>query len=117
ADELFPPGLGQPIEARAAIVPRRSPFRVDEASLLEPLQRGIERSMFDDENVVGLGLDGARDALAVLGAVQECPQNQKVERSLQMSRVLAVRALSDRHSTQECLDSGRMSTQMARDAA
>src|SRR5262249_22667873 len=90
---------GQRVEARLAIVVGRAPLGRDEAPILETLERGVERSVIDDEDVVGLALDEAGDALAVLRAQDERPQDEQVERPLQMGRVLAIGPLSDRHST------------------
>src|SRR5215467_3093038 len=66
--------------------------------------------MIDDENIVGLLLDGPGNALSVLSSEQQRPENQKVKRALEMSRVFAIGSFSYRHSTQVCPDSGRMST-------
>jgi hypothetical protein len=47
------------------------------------LQRGIKRSVLDEKFFVRSLLDGARDALAVLGSEDEGTENQQVERALQ----------------------------------
>ena len=100
ADQLATAGRGQRVEARAAIVVGGPPFGGNEPALLEPLQRRIERAVLDEQHTVGLRLDGAGDALAVLRAEDQRAQDEQIERALQMGGVCRVGALSDRHSTQ-----------------
>ena len=110
ANELASALARQRVEPRLAVVLRRSPVRLDELTLFQPLQRRIERPVIDDQDVVGLVLNRARDGLSVLRAEDERAQDQQVERALQVRGVLAVGPLSDRHSTRVCVCSGRMST-------
>src|SRR5256886_15904174 len=103
ARELLPPLFRQRVEARAPVAVGGPPLRVDEAARLEALQRGIERPVIDDEDVVGLLLDDPGDPLPVLRAEDERPEDEQVERALQMRAVLAVHSFSNRHSTQVSL--------------
>ena len=75
-DELLAPLAGQRVEARLAVVLGGAPRGVDEAAVLEPLQRRVERAVVDDQDVVGLALDRAGDALAVLRAEDQGPQDR-----------------------------------------
>ena len=71
--------------------------------------------MVHDQDVVGLALDGAGDALAVLRPEDQGPEDEQVERALQVGGVLAVRALSDSIRPEYAYPPGRMSTQKRRD--
>src|SRR5262245_9434224 len=108
--QLAPAGLGERIEAGPPVVLRRAAFGADEPALFEALQGGIERAVVDNQHVARLRLDRARDALSVLRAEDERPEDQEIQRALEVRRMLAIGALSNRHSTRVCVCSGRMST-------
>ena len=55
--------------------------------------------MIHDEDVVGLALDRPRDGLPVLRPEDQRPEDQQVERALQVGGIFAVGAFPDRHST------------------
>src|SRR5207248_8279497 len=97
--ELFASRGGERIEARLAVVDRYAPLAGDPAALLETLQRGIERSVLDEELLVGGLLDGVRDALAVLRPPDEGAEDQQIQRALQQLELFLV--LSGQHLTQE----------------
>src|SRR3954470_18291413 len=63
--QLAAAGPGQRVEARLPVVLGRAPFGADEPAVFQPLERGIERSVIDDQHVARLRLDRARDPLAV----------------------------------------------------
>ena len=64
-------------------------IEVDQASLDQTMQRGIERPLLHLQHVVGRLLDGLRDRVAVRGAGEEGFENQEVERALQQLDALA----------------------------
>ena len=61
---------------------RPSPF-------LDPVQREVERTVFDGERVVGRLLDPARDTVAVPRAPGQGPEDDAVERALERRNVVA----------------------------
>lgn len=83
ANELFAARAGEGIEARLAIVRGDAPFGGDPALRLQALQGGVQRAVIDEENILGLFLNGARDSLAVLGAEDQHAENEHIERTLQ----------------------------------
>ena len=85
------------VETGPAVVVGGPPLRVDPAPRLQALQRRIERSVLDEQHVVGGLLDGPRDALAVLRAEHERAQDQEVQRALEQGH--AVDVVTGRHST------------------
>src|SRR5579864_2679633 len=70
--------------------------------------------MVDQQLVAGLRLDGASNALAVLGTKKQGTQDQKVQRPLQKSNTVFL--ISGCHSTQVCSGLGRMSTRKKQSA-
>src|SRR5262245_7864058 len=54
ARQLGTAGLGERVEPRLPVVVRHTPVGFDETALLEPLQRGIQRAVLDDQDIVGL---------------------------------------------------------------
>src|SRR6187549_3425485 len=63
--ELPAPLAGEGVELRASAEIRIPPRGRDPASLLEPVQRGIERSLSDRQDVAGERLHAFRNAPAV----------------------------------------------------
>ena len=71
------------VEASAAIVVGRAPRALDPAALLESLERGVERSVVDEERVAGPRLDGDGDAVAVMRPERQHAEDEEIERSLE----------------------------------
>src|ERR1041385_6953778 len=65
--ELFSAGHRQRIEARLAILLGHAPFRAHPTGLLHTMQRRVERSLFDAQQLVGNGVDVGSDGVAVHG--------------------------------------------------
>src|SRR5262245_31328172 len=74
---------GERIELRAPVGLGPSPFRSQQAALLEAVQCGVERAILDDERVVGLLVDPASHAVAMIGAVAQRLQHEDIEGALQ----------------------------------
>src|SRR5215211_3100067 len=81
--ELATASGGERVVARATASRRRSPLRRDPATLLQPLERGVERSLLDRQDGVGQELDLLRDRVAVERLHGERLQDQHVERALE----------------------------------
>ena len=79
---------GDGVVARAAVVLRRAPFRADPAVEQQPLQRRIQRALADLQHIGGQQADAVGDAVAVLRAARQRPQDQQVERARQQIRRL-----------------------------
>src|SRR5262249_10390225 len=108
AMQLLASRFGQLIKPRLAVVFAGTPFRCDPAASFEPLPRRIKRTVVDEQHVVGLLLDGARDPLSMLPAQDQRSQNQQIESSLEQGDPVGL--FSGWHSTQVWIDLGRMST-------
>src|SRR6478609_4059551 len=63
--ELPPPRRRDRIELRLAVLLRRSPLRFEPPVLRHPMQRGIERSLLDAQEIRGHTLNMRRDRIAV----------------------------------------------------
>ena len=50
------------------------------------MQCRVQRSVLDQQQVVGIALDGLDDAMAVEGAEEQRAQDEEVERALEESR-------------------------------
>jgi hypothetical protein len=88
--ELLSPGSRERVEARSPVVRRNLP-RGQHPSLDEhPLQRRIQRSLFDRQHVRRQHLDVLRDAVAVHRLDRQRLQNQHLERA-RKQLVLALR--------------------------
>ena len=96
------------VKASAAIVVGQSPCALDPTALLQSLERGIERSVVDEEGVSGSRLDRERDAVAVMRSKGEHAQDEEIQRSLEER--ISRRIVSSRHSTGVLIRSGRTST-------
>ena len=96
----FPAG-GQPVVLRALVGFADAPLGFQPAALLEPMQRRIERAGLDLQQIVGLRANGLADAVAVLRAPLEGPEDEHVERALEELQALVVGRLghSRRQST------------------
>jgi len=70
--------------------------------------------MLHQQDIVGLFLDRARNALAVLSAEDQGPQNEQIKRSLYQSNTIFL--VSGKHSTRVCPGSGKLSTQKVQPA-
>jgi len=81
--------------------------------VFQALQRGIKRSMVDQENILRLLLDGTGNALAVLRTETQCSQDQQVKSALE-KRNSFVRRFLGSHSTQLYSSLGRVSNPSAR---
>ena len=88
------PGGRQRVVARAAVVLRRAPLRLDPAVQQQPLQRGVERALADLQHFLRQHLEPLRDAVAVQrprpacaeSAGRACPAaDQAVDSSLPIS--------------------------------
>src|SRR5687768_15044965 len=79
--QLFPAGGGDGVEARAAFGGGLAPLGLDPALFLEPLERRIERSLFDSEHVARQAPDVLGDAIPVQRPDAERLQDQHVERA------------------------------------
>src|SRR5579863_4986911 len=81
--KLPPPVFGDRIELRFAVVAAYAPARLDPAALLQPHQRGVNRSLVQEDLVTAHLLDSPRDAISVLRT--HCGQRLKhhqIQRSL-----------------------------------
>src|SRR6266576_421349 len=65
ARQLLPPGGGERVELRAAIVLGLPPLRVDESFLLELEEGGVERAVVEREAILTDFLDTSRHAVAM----------------------------------------------------
>src|SRR6478672_3365904 len=79
--ELLSSGGGQGVVPRAAIVVRRSPFGLDVAVEGQTLERGVQGALADLKHVARQLTDALGDAVSVVGAADEGPKDEKVERS------------------------------------
>jgi hypothetical protein len=85
--ELAAPAGRQLVELRPAVVLRRAPFGFEPAAHLEPVQRRIQRALFDAQHVVRRLLDVLGDRVAVHGATADRLQHQHVESAWQKRRL------------------------------
>ena len=74
---------GQLVELRLAVVLRGSPLGLDQALLLQPVERRVERALLDFQYVVGELVQAHGDAVAVVRPGAEALQDEQVERALQ----------------------------------
>ena len=96
--ELLATARGELVEARAAVVVADAPGGFDVSLGLEPLERGVERAVIDEQDLVRGRLDGPRDALTVLPAEQQRAKDQDVEGALEEGDAVRLVPLG-RHST------------------
>src|SRR5688572_32216468 len=75
--------FGEGVEFGLAAFRRDSPLCVDEPSLLEPVERGIERPLVDLEDVVGELAHELRDSPSVQGTEAQCLEDEEIERALE----------------------------------
>src|SRR5262249_30422753 len=59
------------------------PFGANPAFALEPMERGVERTVFDLQDVVGGALDVLGDLMSMRAAEEQGAEDQHIERSLQ----------------------------------
>ena len=69
--ELFTASGGERVVARAAMGVGFAPFGFDPALQEQALERGIEGTFFDGEDVVGESFDGKRDSVSVERSARE----------------------------------------------
>ena len=81
--EPAPAGRGERVELRLALVVALAPFGGDQALVLEPVERRIERALRDLQGVAGDLLDAEQDAVAVQRLERHRLENQHVERARQ----------------------------------
>src|ERR1041384_7782480 len=67
AGELFASGGGEGVELGAAVVLGRAPLGVEQAAILEAVQRGVEGALVDLEDAARDLLDALADPPAVHG--------------------------------------------------
>src|SRR6185437_6424162 len=102
-----------------------SPLGGDEAAILEPAERRIERTFLDAEDVVGRLLDPARDGVAVRGRDEEGFEDEDTERALQEVAGIALRGhgaslgegmgtVRPRRSLVKAMESGRFAPRSLR---
>src|SRR5439155_26878957 len=108
-DKLFSPSLGQGVEPGFPVICRSAPASVNPPLRFQPLEGGIERAVFDQQCIFRCLLNGPRDALPVLRAKYQRPQDEKVQRALEQCQPFSF--LSGRHTTQPYAPSGKLSTQ------
>src|SRR5437762_5888219 len=80
--ELFPSGFRQRVELRASLVFGDAPLRGDPTLVLETLERGIERSLLDQQHVVGELSNPPRDGPPVQRLEHERLEDEQIERAL-----------------------------------
>src|SRR5262249_40042485 len=75
------------VDSGAAAVFFRDPLGTDPPGLLHAMQRGVERALFDTQNVAGPFLDRGHDRVAVqAGAAHDNFERQQIERALERIR-------------------------------
>jgi hypothetical protein len=74
--ELFAAGAGKSVKTGLPIVAGDTPLGGDPSLVFKPLERGIKRAVFHQENIFGLLLYRARDTLAVLRPKDQGAKNQ-----------------------------------------
>src|ERR1700723_417189 len=79
--QLFPARRGQRVVARPPFRLRFLPLRLHPPLQQQTLQSGIQRSLFDRQQIVGETLDGQRDPVAVQRRARKRLQDQHVQRS------------------------------------
>jgi hypothetical protein len=77
--ELSAAELGKQPIPRASIVVAGPPFGPDEAAAFETIERGIQRTLVDAENVVASPLNRLGDPIAVHGPELEELEDEKIE--------------------------------------
>ena len=82
AAQMGTTGASERIEPRSSIIRRGAPFGGDPTLLKKALQRGIQRTMVDAQNVVGTSLDGASDSVTMNRPKNKGLENEHVESSL-----------------------------------
>src|SRR5215469_2712331 len=98
AMQLFASRFGQLIKPSLTVVFAGAPFSCDPAADLESLQRRVERAVVDQQHIIRLLLDSARDPLAMPAAQDQRAQDKEIKRSLEQRD--AVGLFSGWHSTQ-----------------
>src|SRR4028118_2104438 len=83
--QLAPARVGDGVERGAAPRLVQPPLRGDQAALLDPVERRIERGLLHAETLVGHPANGLEAAVAVQRAERDGPQDQHVDRALQLS--------------------------------
>jgi len=82
----------KPVELRALVVLGDSPLGLDPTLAPQPVEGGVEGTVLNLQQVVGLGADDLSDSVAVLGAPLESAEDEEVESALQ-----DVEFVRDRH--------------------
>src|SRR5262249_7518427 len=107
--ELFAPRASEVVVLGAAIVFRSAPLGLDPTLLLHSVERRVERSFFDLQNVFGQLLDPLRYFVTVERAALERPENQHRQCALNQVRFRLSHNLSpldrtgkDRRSPLDC---------------
>jgi hypothetical protein len=65
--EALPSRRGEAVVLRAPVVLGRAPLGVEQALVLETVERGVERALLDEERALGDLLDPRQDGVAVQG--------------------------------------------------
>ena len=81
--ELLAAGFGQGVELGAAILFRGAPLCADPFLAFQAIERRVERTLLDLQDVARDLLDALGDAPAVHGFERQSFQDQKIERALQ----------------------------------
>ena len=78
-DEALAAGGGELVEAGPAVVFGNTPLRPDQPLGLEPVERGVERTLLDAEDIGGDLVDAVRDPETVSRLVLEGAEDEHVE--------------------------------------
>ena len=79
--QAAPPRGGEAVELRAAVVLGHAPFGVEKALVLEPVERGVERALFDEQRALRDLLDAGQHAVAMQRAERHRLEDEDVERA------------------------------------
>jgi hypothetical protein len=73
----------QTVVLRFAVIFRGAPERSNPAAILQAMQGGIEKTVFDLQDILRPSLDGMRYGVSVGRAQNQRPEDQHVQRSLE----------------------------------
>ncbi len=106
ARQLSLAGRRQPVVLGPLVRLADVPLGLEPSALLEAVERGVERTGFDLEQAVGLRADRLADAVAVLRAPLQGPEDEHVEGALEELQARFVRAFGHRCRQSTALDVG-----------